>query len=150
MTYVEAFARPLECPPDEAWSVLRRAGGQARWWAPLPLWQLRGLADRVVGGPGFLIGRPAAELEPGDVLDFWEVESATYPTLRLRARTRLPGTAHLTASLEPRGGGSRLVLRSEFDPDGLPGHAYWWANLAAHQVVFSLLADRWASLLNEA
>jgi hypothetical protein len=29
------------------------------------------------------------------------------------------------------------------------GHAYWWSNFAAHRVVFSLLADRWASLLSE-
>ena len=51
--------------------------------------------------------------------------------------------------LASSGEGTRMVLRSEFDPAGPVGHAYWWSNLAAHRVVFSLLADRWASLLSE-
>ena len=149
MTYVEAHARDLDRPADEAWAVLSRVGGDPRWWTPLPMWQLRGLADRVVGGPGFLLGGPGTVLSAGDEVDFWSVESADFPVLRLRALTRLPGTAHLVASVETLGAGSRLVLRSEFDPAGPVGHAYWWANLPAHRLVFGRLADRWADLLSD-
>jgi hypothetical protein len=149
VTYADAHARDLPVPPEAAWQELAHVGGDPRWWTPYLLWQLRGLADRAVGGHGLRMGRAHRPLSPGDTVDFWTVESVDYPALRLRALTRLPGTAYLAVTVEPREEGSRMVLRSEFDPAGAVGHAYWWSNLAAHRVVFSLLADRWAALLSE-
>lgn len=147
MTYADAFARDVAVPPEAAWRELAALGGDPRWWTPYLLWQVRGLADRALGGHGVRLGRAPGPLAPGDTVDFWTVESIGFPALRLRALTRLPGTAYLAVTVEPRGSGSRMVLRSEFDPDGLAGHAYWWSHVAAHRVVFSRLADRWASLL---
>ena len=72
-----------------------------------------------------------------------------FPALRMRALARLPGTAYLAVRVEPRDEGSRMLLRTEFDADGVVGHAYWWSNLAAHRLVFSRVADRWATLLAE-
>jgi hypothetical protein len=147
--YVDAHARDLPVPPEAAWQELTHIGGDGRWWTPYLLWQLRGLADRAVGGRGLRLGRAPAPLAPGDTVDFWQVESVAFPALRMRALARLPGTAYLAVTVEPRDEGSRMVLRTEFDADGVVGHAYWWSNLAAHRLVFSRIADRWATLLAE-
>lgn len=148
MAYAEAYARDLAVPPEAAWQELTGLGGDPRWWTPHLLWRVRGVADRATGGSGLRLGRPARPLETGDTVDFWVVESIGFPVLRLRALTRLPGTAHLGVTVEPRAGGTRMVLRSEFDPAGPVGHAYWWANLATHRLVFARMADRWAGLLS--
>lgn len=150
MPYVEAYARDVPALPEVAWESLASLGGDARWWSPYLLWQVRGLADRATGGYGLRLGRPGRPLQRGDTVDFWTVESVGYPALRLRALTRLPGTAYLAVTVEPRREGARMVLRSEFDPAGPVGHAYWWSNLPAHRLVFGRLADRWATLLGEA
>ncbi len=68
--------------------------------------------------------------------------------LRLRALSRLPGTAYLDVLVRPHGAGSELVLRTTFEPAGLPGHAYWWSTLAAHRVTFALMARRVAALVS--
>ena len=149
MRYADTHTRDLPVPPEAAWQELTHIGGDARWWTPYLLWQLRGLADRALGGRGLLLGRDPGPLTPGDTVDFWRVESAEYPALHMRALARLPGTAHLAVSVQPRDEGSRMVLRTEFAPAGVVGHAYWWSNLAAHTVVFSRIADRWATLLAE-
>ena len=149
MRYADTHTRDLPVPPEAAWQELTHIGGDARWWTPYLLWQLRGLADRALGGRGLRLGRDPGPLTPGDTVDFWRVESAEYPALHMRALARLPGTAHLAVSVQPRDEGSRMVLRTEFAPDGVVGHAYWWSNLAGHTVVFSRIADRWATLLAE-
>ncbi len=77
------------------------------------------------------------------------VESTGSPLLRLRALTRLPGAAYLGVTVEPRATGARgWCCARSFDPAGPPGHAYWWANLATHRLVFARMADRWAGLLS--
>lgn len=60
---------------------------------------------------------------------------------------RLPGAAYLTIRVAPRDSGSRLTVRTDFEPAGLLGHAFWFAELPAHKVVFSLMTVRLAGLI---
>ena len=57
--------------------------------------------------------------------------------LRLRAEMKLPGLAWLEFTVEQDGQG-RAVLgqRATFYPRGLAGHAYWYAVMPFHGVVF--------------
>jgi len=150
VTYVDRHTVPVAARPDEAWGRLVRLGGDPRAWTPGPLWRVRGALDRLVGGPGFRMTGPGRDLRPGDDVDFWRVEEVSPPALlRLRASTRLPGTAYLTARLASAGAASTLTLQTDFEPAGLPGHAYWWSSVAAHRATFALMARRWASLLDD-
>ena len=148
MAYVDRHSAPAAVPPDRAWDVVRGLGGDVRFYAPRPLWQLRGLVDGLIGGPGWRIEGPGRPLDAGDLMDFWEVVEVHAPTrLRLRAVSRLPGTAYLDIEVHPQGSGSELSLVTTFEPAGLAGHAYWWSTVAAHTVVFAMMTRRLAALV---
>ena len=118
-------------------------GGRRGWLYADALWQIRGLADRLVGGVGMRRGRRTADdLRPGDALDFWRVEAVERGRLtRLRAEMKVPGRAWLQFEAQPReGGGSLLVQTAFFEPHGLAGLFYWWALYPVHQLIFSGLA----------
>lgn len=137
--------RDVAAPAAVLWEVVAGIGGPAGWYAADRLWRLRASADRVLGGPG-MRGRPAGPLRVGDAVDFWRVEEVQAPhRLLLRAEMRLPGTARLELTVEPRGSGSRLVQRTGFEPRGPVGHAFWWAELPAHRAVFARMCDGLAS-----
>lgn len=148
MAYVDRHRVPVAVSPDRAWEGVLSLGGDTRFYAPRTLWQARGLADGLLGGPGWRIEGPGRPLRAGDTMDFWEVVEVHPPTrLRLRAVTRLPGTAHLDVLVRPRGAGTELSLETTFEPAGPAGHAYWWSTVGAHRVVFALMTRRLAALL---
>jgi hypothetical protein len=120
------------------WQVIEAFGGRTGFYAADRLWRLRASADRLVGGPG-MRGRREGTPRVGDELDFWRVEAVDPPrSLRLRAEMRMPGTAWLGLAAEPvTATTSRLVQHTWFAPDGRVGHAFWWAELPGHKVVFS-------------
>jgi uncharacterized protein YbjT (DUF2867 family) len=135
-------------PPDRAFAPIRRIGGARGWYYGQRLWQVRGMLDKLVGGPGLRRGRRDPEhLAPGDALDFWRVRAVEPDRLlRLRAEMRLPGRAWLQFEVSPDGDGSRIRQTAIFDPHGLSGLAYWYALWPAHQFVFGGLLRRLASL----
>jgi hypothetical protein len=148
MTYVDQHRVTVDATPDRAWQVVSGLGGDERFYVPVSVWRTRGLADRLVGGPGHRIDGPGRSLRPGDAMDFWEVVEVRAPTrLRARALTRLPGTAYLDIGVRPQGPRTELTVRTDFDPAGLAGHAYWWANLVPHKVVFELMTRRLAAMV---
>ncbi len=120
-------------------------------------WRVRGLMDRLSGGPGLRRGRRDENtLVVDDVLDFWRVE-AIEPGRRLllRAEMRLPGLAWLELRVdeaaeevaepddvgpapEDASGPCRTYFaqRALFYPHGLAGQAYWWSVKPFHGVVF--------------
>ena len=105
------------------------------------LWRLRGILDRLVGGPGLERGRRDAEtVAYGDALDFWRVTGIKQDRwLELRAEMRLPGEALLEFSVLPlpgQPGRSRLIQTARFRPHGLAGLAYWVAVTPFHGIVF--------------
>jgi len=131
-----------KAPPEALFQAFTSLGGERGWlvwgWA----WALRGLLDRMVGGPGLRRGRRhPTELLPGEAVDFWRVE-AVEPgrLLRLRAEMRLPGRAWLEWRALPEGEGSLLVQTAYFEPKGLSGLLYWWLLYPLHRPIFSDLA----------
>jgi len=133
---------PASC--ESVFRVLSSLGGDRGWlfwnWA----WRVRGVLDRLVGGPGLRRGRrdPTALL-PGDAVDFWRVEAVEPPRLlRLRAEMKLPGQAWLQWEAEPENGGTQLVQSALFAPKGLSGTLYWKALYPAHKIIFSAMVRR--------
>jgi hypothetical protein len=129
----------VHAPPGALWQVIEGIGG-TRGWYSFPLgWSLRGLLDRVFGGPGLRRGRRDPDrLLVGDSLDWWRVEEIDDGRfLRLRAEMRLPGLAWLELEVAPAGGGrATLRQRALFHPHGAAGHAYWAAVYPFHGLVF--------------
>jgi len=132
------YAVELDAAPAQVWSAVVRIGGNTGWYAGDLLWRIRGLADKLVGGPGHMRGRRDPELlAPGDALDFWRVlEAEPERRLLLLAEMKVPGAATLELRLEPAGQGSRLSLLTSFRPRGLWGLAYWWSMYPAHGLLF--------------
>jgi hypothetical protein len=125
--------------PEETFAVLQTIGGRRGYRAWDWAWELRGAADRLVGGVGLRRGRrDPDEVRVGDALDFWRVE-AVEPgrLLRLRAEMKVPGAAWLQFETLPRDGGTLLVQTAYFAPRGVPGLAYWYALLPVHSRIFS-------------
>jgi hypothetical protein len=150
MAYVDRHAVLVDATPDQVWAGVTALGGDPRFYAPRALWLVRGLADGLLGGPGWRITGPGRPLEPGDAMDFWEVVEVRPPTrLRVRAATRLPGTAYLDLGVRASGAGTELSLRTTFEPAGVAGHAYWWATVGAHTATFALMTRRLAGLVLE-
>jgi len=137
-------SRRVPVPPAAAFAPIRRIGGRTGWYYGRRLWQLRGLLDVVVGGPGLRRGRRDPErLRVGDAVDFWRVEAFEPDRLlRLTAEMRVPGRAWLQFEVEPEGDcSSRVTQTALFDPLGLWGLAYWYAVWPLHGFVFGGMLD---------
>jgi hypothetical protein len=126
-------------PPAAVWAAVSAIGGDRGYYAADWLWWLRGVLDRLIGGPGLRRGRRnPTELHLGDVVDFWRV-SALEPgrRLELTAEMLVPGTAILRFELTPEGAqGTRVTQTARFRPRGLLGLAYWYAIAPLHAYVF--------------
>jgi uncharacterized protein YbjT (DUF2867 family) len=151
---VDARSARVPAPPEVAFRPVQRIGGETGWYAAAGLWRLRGLVDRLAGGPGLRRGRrDATALRVGDTVDVWRVEAFEQDRLlRLAAEMRLPGRAWLQLEVAPDGaGGSRVSQTAIFDPAGLLGLAYWYALWPLHAVVFrSMLRGLVAAIGTEA
>ena len=80
------------------------------------------------------------ELQVGEALDFWRVESLEAPRLlRLRAEMLTPGDAWLEWHIEPTGTGTVLRQRALFHPRGLMGRLYWYGLIPFHALIFKRL-----------
>ena len=119
-------------PRSNAW-----AAGPAGPTA-MPCGRLRGLMDRMVGGPGMRLGRRDPDhVRVGDAVDFWRVEEVRPDELlRLRAEMRVPGRAWLQYEVTDDPAGCRLVQTAFFEPRGLSGRLYWYLLLPAHLLIF--------------
>jgi hypothetical protein len=126
--------------PDRVWKEIVSIGGEKGYHTSNWLWMLRGVLDRIFGGPGLRRGRRSpTDLRLGDALDFWRVTTIEPgKRLVLTAEMLLPGIATLCFEVEPSaaGGGSKVTLDARFRPLGLFGIAYWYAVLPLHGIVF--------------
>jgi uncharacterized protein YndB with AHSA1/START domain len=146
--FIDARETVIQAPPARVFEVLTRVGGRQGWFRYNRLWRLRGLIDRLAGGPGWKRGRrDPARLSWGETVDFWRVtEIAPGQRLTLRAEMRLPGVAVLDFELTPSpspgaAGATRLVQTAKFRPKGLAGLLYWYAVLPFHKPVFDGLLN---------
>jgi hypothetical protein len=127
--------------PAAVWAAVSALGGERGYYAVDWLWRLRGIMDRLTGGPGLRRGRRSSdELRLGDALDFWRVTAIDPPRrLELTAEMKLPGVATLSFDVDPApapGRGTRLVMAAKFRPRGLLGITYWYSVLPLHSIVF--------------
>jgi uncharacterized protein YbjT (DUF2867 family) len=128
--------------PTVLFDELSTIGGSKGWYGGKLLWQVRGIMDQLIGGPGLRRGRRPV-LRVGDALDFWRIEAVVPPTrLRLRAEMRLPGMAWLTWTITERGDGSSIEQVATFRPRGLLGRLYWYAVLPFHHFIFPTMLAR--------
>lgn len=132
----------VNAPPEAVFRAFCSLGGETGWLAWDWAWRLRGLLDKLVGGPGLRRGRRHPyELLPGEAVDFWRVEQVIpNRLLRLRAEMKTPGKAWLEFEAIPEGERTRLVQRALFEPRGLPGALYWYALYPIHRFIFSDMA----------
>ncbi len=136
--YADERASHIPASAEATWSVLEGIGGENGWYSWPLAWWVRGVMDRLTGGPGLRRGRRNRyDLLVGDALDWWRVEEINdLKLLRLRAEMRLPGLAWLELIIEPQTTGVVFKQRALFAPRGLAGHAYWMAIKPFHGIVF--------------
>lgn len=140
--FVDSRSFETDLEPDELFRRISRIGGEFGYGRTAgALWKIRGLIDRVGGGPGLRRGRPFGdELRPGDPVDFWRVIESDPPlTLSLVAEMRVPGEARLTWNVEPIFGGSRLIQTASLTNDSFISGVYWFTIAFAHDYVFDRL-----------
>jgi uncharacterized protein YbjT (DUF2867 family) len=128
----------------EVWKRIESIGGDNGYSTATWAWQLRGFADRLVGGVGLRRGRrDPNKLIVGDAVDFWRVEEMIPgKLLRLRAEMKMPGLAWLefALSLDEVTGESVVTQTATYAPKGLWGHLYWWLVFPMHGIVFPSMA----------
>ena len=141
--HLDVRERVVHAPPAVVHSSVCGVGGRRGWYAGEWLWEVRGLLDKIVGGPGMRRGRRDPDrLRVGDAVDFWRVETVEPEALlRLRAEMRLPVVASIEWRIEPLpddadGERCRLVQTATFVPRGLWGRAYWYGVAPFHGFVF--------------
>ena len=119
-------------------------GGDKGWLAWGWAWKLRGLMDKLVGGPGLSRGRRhPTEVLIGEELDFWRVEDLKRnQMLLLRAEMKVPGKAWLQFEAVPKDGKTQLIQTAIFAPKGLFGFLYWYASYPAHFFIFERMAQK--------
>ncbi len=121
---------------DAVFAAITSIGGKKGWYSGEFLWQVRGLIDQLVGGPGLRRGRKEL-LAIGDPLDFWRVEDVVADRrFRLHAEMAMPGDAWLTWDLTPTPAGTEITQTALFRPHGLSGRLYWYAVAPFHGFVF--------------
>lgn len=140
--YIERREQMVEASPEAVYQVFTRLGGATGWPDYQWLWRIRGLMDKVIGGPGLRRGRRhSSYLAVGDPLDFWRVEALEHSHLmRLQAEMKVPGRAWLQFEVTKDGDGSTLskvVQTAYFAPKGIWGFLYWWAVYPFHGPVFT-------------
>mgnify|MGYP001114263477 FL=1 len=131
-------------PAEAIWRAIARLGGKNGWLYLDWLWRLRGLLDRLLGGPG-MRGRPDGEaLRLGSIVDFYTVDILEPGRcLRLRADLKAPGLGWMEWRVAPRAeGGARLAQTAYFAPKGLAGFAYWYLLGRMHRAVFAGMLRR--------
>lgn len=141
--FTDARSFATELSPDEAYRRISRIGGEFGYGRTAGfLWKIRGLIDRIGGGPGLRRGRPFGDrLRTGDVVDFWRVTDARPgEALELVAEMRVPGEARLRWRIEPQPGGSRVTQTATLTNDSILSGVYWYVIAPAHNWVFNRMA----------
>ena len=142
--------RELDSPDSVAqvWARVEGIGGDHGYSTASWAWELRGFADKIIGGVGLRRGRRDPDkLVIGDAVDFWRVEELIpEKLLRLRAEMKMPGLAWLEFRLEATATGTHLTQVATYAPKGLLGHLYWWSVFPMHGIVFPSMAKSAAGL----
>jgi uncharacterized protein YbjT (DUF2867 family) len=136
---VDSRAITVNADAATVFQHIERIGGAAGWYYANPLWQLRGVLDRMAGGVGMQRGRRDPQhLRNGDIVDCWRVEAIERPhTLLLRAEMKVWGRAWLQFEVTPTDAGAEIRQTAVYDPHGLTGIAYWYGLYPVHGLMFA-------------
>lgn len=136
---ITELSKTVLVSPKKAFTPIRKIGGKRGWYFLNWIWRLKGIMDWFVGGVGFRQGRKSPEgLKVGETVDFWRVEQYE-PDRRLKlfCEMKIPGRSWLEFIVEPIDGGSRIILKSIFDPFGASGVLYWYLLYPFHKIMLS-------------
>jgi uncharacterized protein YbjT (DUF2867 family) len=145
---LEHRQRVVPASPEAVYQIFTRLGGKFGWFNLNWVWEMRGFLDRMVGGVGFQRGRrDPDELQVGDALDFWRVETLEPERLlRLRTEMKLPGKVWLQWQVTPQEEEKTLLSQTTFfAPKGLTGLLYWYSLYPLHCLIFRKLIDQIAN-----
>jgi uncharacterized protein YbjT (DUF2867 family) len=137
--FVDHRCARLDLKPEAIYRAFSGLGGKRGWLYLNKLWQLRGLVDRWLGGPGMRGRRDDDELQVGAIIDFYHVETLEPDCmLRLRADLISPGVGWMEWRAWPRPeGGSLLLQTAFFAPKGITGFLYWYLFFPFHYLIFA-------------
>ncbi len=140
-----------EASAESVFRSFTSVGGENGWLVWSWAWEIRGLMDKIIGGPGLSRGRRhPTELLIGEELDFWRVEDIQENRmLLLRAEMKVPGKAWLKFEAVPLNGKTQFVQTAMFAPKGLLGFLYWYASYPAHFFIFEQMARKLAERAEE-
>jgi uncharacterized protein YbjT (DUF2867 family) len=141
--FIEQRRLETSATPKSVYNTFASIGGKDGWYFANWLWQVRGLMDRLVGGPGMRRGRRSLEeLQPGDVLGGYRVDTVEVGhMIRLCNEMKAPGPAWMQfEALQGARGGTLYIQTAFFEPHGLAGLAYWYGLYPLHQIIFKGLA----------
>lgn len=144
----EHHTRVVPASMEAVYQIFTGLGGKRGWFNINWAWRVRGFLDRMFGGVGFRRGRrDPDELQVGDAVDFWRVETLEPgQLLRLRAEMKLPGIAWLQWQVTPREKKKALLLQTSFfAPKGLLGWLYWYAAYPLHKLIYRTLIEQIAT-----
>lgn len=137
--HTDAYSARFRATPEEIWPCVESIGGETGWYSQNFLWEMRGIMDRLMGGPGVQRGRRCqTNLLVGDCLDFWRVMEVTpHKRLLLLTEMRLPGEGLLDITLVPVSATETdLIISLYYRPRGLTGQAYWYSVMPFHSLAF--------------
>ncbi len=136
--FIENREIMIEARPEAVYRVVSGMGGKNGWLYLNWLWHLRGLLDRLAGGPGMRGRSSEMTLSENDVVDYYRVE-ALEPgrILRLKAELKTPGQGWMEWRTTPDGGGTVLSQTAFFAPRGMLGFVYWYLLWPVHELVFA-------------
>ncbi len=129
----------INAPRDVVFRVLSSLGGDRGWPAWNWLYRLRGMIDRLLGGPGLRRGRrDPEELLTGEAVDFWRVGAIAAPhVLRLCGDVEFPARTWLQWEVTSRPGGTHLTQTVTLAPRGLSGFLRWYSLFPIHRWFFA-------------
>jgi hypothetical protein len=139
--YLDRRIEQVKVGPSTVFRVISRIGGDQGWFSPDWMWRLRGVIDRLLGGPGWgKKRRDPNQLEVGDAVDFWRVTTYENPKrVELTTTMKKLGEAHLEYEVAPVGENlekTRLTQTARFKPSGPMGAIYWFIFMPVHHYVF--------------
>ncbi len=142
--FIEQLRMKTSAPTEAIYRIFSAIGGKQGFYFGAWLWKLRGMLDRLVGGPGMRRGRrDPHDLRTGDVVGGYSVEMVEPGRmLRLRNEMKAPGPAWMQfEAVAAEGGKTMYVQTAFFEPHGLAGVFYWYGLYPFHQVIFNGLAS---------
>ena len=147
----EFRTRLVGASPEAVFRAFSSLGGDRGWLVWNWAWWLRGVQDKLIGGPGLGRGRrDPQELLLGEAVDFWRVEEVDPPHfLRLRAELKMPGRGWMQWEAREENGQTLLTQVATFAPRGFWGWAYWQSLYLFHARIFNGLIDGIVRLATE-